>query len=78
VKGGGQGTIADGRCSDIGWGYSADEVLQALEKVWDIPLSEGAKVLALTVPEIRFKDDDLDKRRNDINEAIKSYKEHNL
>lgn len=64
--------------SDIAWGYSADSVLKSLEDVWDIPLSRGSKVLALTIPEIKSRDEDLDDRRNAVNDGIKTRRKRNL
>lgn len=64
--------------SDIVWNCAAEQVLQSLMKVYDIPLSKGAKVLALTIPECRLVDEDLDNTRDAINEGIMTCKRQNL
>lgn len=64
--------------SDIACGYSADRVLEALRNVWNIPLSKGGKVLALTIPECILEDKELDDRRSAVNDGIKLYKKQNL
>ncbi|KAM0806949.1 putative SGNH hydrolase-type esterase domain-containing protein [Seiridium cardinale] len=77
-EGGFDWTIVLGGTNDVGWGFSADKVLQSLKKVYDIPLSKGGKVLALTVPETRLENNDLDERRNAVNDGIKSHKQQNF
>jgi hypothetical protein len=64
--------------SDLAWGRPADAIVDALKKTWDIPLSKGGRVLALTIPEVKFKDGSLTTRRNDANKAIKAHKRDNL
>ncbi|ORY62485.1 SGNH hydrolase-type esterase domain-containing protein [Pseudomassariella vexata] len=71
-------TIVLGGTNDIGWGYPAEEVAQALKKAWDIPLSRGGKVLALTIPECRASSATVNDRRNSVNKAIKAYKRNNF
>ncbi|KAK6083035.1 GDSL-like Lipase/Acylhydrolase [Seiridium cupressi] len=78
-KGGTKDGFADSwNYSDVGWGLSADKVLQSLKKVYGIPLSKGGKVLALTVPETRLENKNLDERRTAVNDGIKSHKQQNF
>jgi hypothetical protein len=51
--------------------------------VWEIPLSNGGNVLALTVPEIGQKGNSaalkrLTEAKNKLNDLIKGYKRENL
>ncbi|KAH6648404.1 SGNH hydrolase-type esterase domain-containing protein [Truncatella angustata] len=77
-KDGFEWTVVLGGTNDIGWGYPADKVFEALKKVWDIPLSKGGKVLALTIPEIKMQSENLDRSRAAVNEGIKAYKKPNF
>jgi len=65
------------RHSDIGLGFPADRIFTELEKVWEVPLGSGSKVLALTVPECSAKKERLDNRRNELNKKILEYKARN-
>ncbi|KAI4596204.1 hypothetical protein KJ359_005711 [Pestalotiopsis sp. 9143b] len=71
-------TIVLGGTNDLGWRHPAAEVLQELEKVWDVPLSKGGKVLALTVPETRQKSETLDEARKTVNDGIMACKKQNV
>jgi hypothetical protein len=64
--------------SDIGWGRPADQVIEGLKRTWDIPLSKGSKVLALTIPETKGIYRDILEKRTEVNQAIKSYEKENL
>jgi hypothetical protein len=64
--------------SDIAWTYPPDIVMGALKDTWDIPLSKGGKVLALTIPETKGQNSETIERRDAINLAIKEYRRHNL
>lgn len=52
----------------------------AFKEIWNIPLSHGSKVLALTVPRasIDRRNDSLVERRNNLNKMIKDHKADNL
>lgn len=65
-------------CSDVGWGRKASQIIDALITAWDVPLSRGGKVLALTIPETKGMFRELSANRNAVNEAIRSYEEENL
>ncbi|KAJ5665518.1 uncharacterized protein N7477_007966 [Penicillium maclennaniae] len=56
--------------SDLGVGHRVDQIYHALEDCWNVALSSGAKVLAMTVPECAAKVDSLDKKRNTLNSHI--------
>ncbi|KAI3331964.1 GDSL-like Lipase/Acylhydrolase [Xylariaceae sp. AK1471] len=71
-------TIVLGGTNDLGWGRPADQIIRALKRAWDIPLSKGSKVLALTIPETKGKYTDIMEKRNQVNEAIKSYEKKNF
>lgn len=66
-----------GGTNDLGWGNLADPTYEALQKVWNIPLSHGTKVLALTVPECGACNPSLDERRDALNKHIKDHKAEN-
>jgi hypothetical protein len=63
--------------SDLGMSLQADRVFTELEKVWQVPLESGSKVLALTVPECSAKQERLVARRNELNKRILEYKARN-
>ncbi|KAI1180648.1 GDSL-like Lipase/Acylhydrolase [Nemania sp. FL0916] len=71
-------TIVLGGTNDLGWGRPADAVIEALKGVWDIPLSKGGKVLALTIPETARKFSTIIERRDEVNEFIKTYEKENF
>lgn len=64
--------------SDIAWRSEADAVLAALKKTWDVPLSKGGRVLALTVPECDGYNTRVDATRSELNKDIKAYKHDKL
>ncbi|KAI0485211.1 GDSL-like Lipase/Acylhydrolase [Xylariaceae sp. FL0804] len=66
-------TIVLGGTNDLGWGVQPEQVIEGLKRTWDIPLSKGGKVLALTIPETKSQAEPLVARRRVINEAIQSY-----
>lgn len=71
-------TIVLGGTNDIGWGYPAEPIADALKMAWDISLTKGGKVLALTIPECKARHRDTDERRGEVNKAIKEYKKQNF
>ncbi|KAI8963279.1 SGNH hydrolase [Daldinia sp. FL1419] len=71
-------TIILGGTNDLGWGRPVDDIIASLKQTWDIPLSKGGKVLALTVLDTRARNKDILERRNEINTAIKEYKKPNF
>ena len=66
--------------SDIAFNIPGDEILTAFKEIWNIPLSHGSKVLALTVPRasIDSKNASLVGRRNALNKMIKDHGAENL
>ena len=62
-------------------GFPPEAVFESLKAVWEVPLSNGCKVLALTVPEAgitgAFKAR-IDDKRNTLNDLIRGYKRENL
>ncbi|KAF3010448.1 hypothetical protein E8E14_002127 [Neopestalotiopsis sp. 37M] len=71
-------TIVLGGTNDLGWGHPTDKVLEELEKVWEIPLSRGSKVLALTIPESKHVSEKLIAARKTVNDGIKAYNRQNF
>ncbi|KAI1504629.1 GDSL-like Lipase/Acylhydrolase [Biscogniauxia marginata] len=71
-------TIVLGGTNDLGWGVPEDQIIEGLKRAWDVPLSRGGKVLALTIPETKYRSTDLDERRGKVNAAIKAYKKTNF
>ncbi|KAJ6107851.1 SGNH hydrolase [Penicillium sp. IBT 18751x] len=59
-----------GGTNDLGVGQRVDLIYHALEDCWNVALSSGAKVLAMTVPECAAKLDSLDTKRNTLNSHI--------
>ncbi|KAL2266645.1 hypothetical protein VTJ83DRAFT_5997 [Remersonia thermophila] len=69
--------IVLGGTNDISRGFSPADIFDALKKVWDVPLSRGCKVLALTVPEAGLHGklrDEVDAERNRLNALIRGYR----
>ncbi|KAI1339348.1 SGNH hydrolase-type esterase domain-containing protein [Xylariaceae sp. FL0016] len=66
-------TIVLGGSNDLTWNKNAPDIIEALQQAWDVALSEGGKVLALTVPEYRAKVQKICDRRQDVNKAILTY-----
>ncbi|KAH8774531.1 SGNH hydrolase-type esterase domain-containing protein [Diaporthe sp. PMI_573] len=73
-------TIVLGATNDIAFNIPGDEILTAFKKIWDIPLSHGSKVLALTVPRATIDKSNagLVQRRNALNKMIKDHKADNF
>ncbi|KAJ3554678.1 hypothetical protein NPX13_g10551 [Xylaria arbuscula] len=71
-------TIILGGTNDVGWGKKAPEIIDALIKAWDIPLSRGGKVLALTIPETKRPFPQIIANRNAVNEFTRSYEKENF
>ncbi|KAI1079605.1 SGNH hydrolase-type esterase domain-containing protein [Whalleya microplaca] len=71
-------TIVLGGSNDITWNKQASDIIEALQETWDIPLSEGGKVLALTIPESRTNAKKINDRRSEVNTAIKKYSSPNF
>ncbi len=62
-------------------GFPPEAVFESLKQVWEVPLSHGCNVLALTVPEAgitgAFKAR-IDTQRNALNDLIRGYKREGL
>ncbi|KAI0125545.1 SGNH hydrolase-type esterase domain-containing protein [Xylariales sp. AK1849] len=71
-------TVVLGGTNDLVWGYPSDAVVEALQKTWDVPLSRGGKVLALTILDSRASVQRLGERRDEVNKAIKAHKRQNF
>ncbi|KAI0391569.1 GDSL-like Lipase/Acylhydrolase [Xylariaceae sp. FL0594] len=71
-------TIVLGGTNDLGWGQSVEQIIEGLKRTWDIPLSRGGKVLALTIPETKRKVSDMHDKRGEVNKFIKEYKRDNF
>jgi lysophospholipase L1-like esterase len=67
-----------GGTNDLGWGRSASQIYDALVRVSNIPLIQGAKVLLFTVPEVAAKFANLDARRDELNRFIKEDNRENV
>lgn len=68
-----------GGTNDLAWKAFPTEVIDGLRRTWDVALSRGGKVLALTIPEAgggHFPE--VDAARDEINEAIRTYKRPGL
>jgi len=59
-----------GGTNDLNMGRSAADAWEALKKVYAIPLKNGTKVLALTVPECGNCAQVPDTRRNKLNDMV--------
>ncbi|KAM0251240.1 hypothetical protein ACHAP5_001837 [Fusarium lateritium] len=68
-------TIVLGGTNDIAYGIPAEDIFDALKKVYDFVLSRERKVLALTVPECESKDKSCTASRNDLNKCILKHKD---
>ncbi|KAI1259811.1 GDSL-like Lipase/Acylhydrolase [Xylariaceae sp. FL1019] len=66
-------TIVLGGTNDLGWGRTSEAIIEGLKRTWGIPLSRGGKVLSLTVPETKGKFQSITQKRNEVNDAIRSY-----
>lgn len=67
-----------GGTNDVVWSREAADIYSSLQKVWDIPLSHGTKVLALTVPECADCGEAFDNRTRDLNAMIMNHSADNL
>lgn len=65
------------RRSDIGMRIPVDEIYSGLRSTWDLALSKGSKVLALTVPETHAKGPSVDERAV-LNAKIQKHRARNL
>lgn len=64
--------------SDIAYSIPPEKIFSSLEDSYLACLSQGSKVLALTVPETHANSDKLVNRRHELNEKIMSYDMDNL
>lgn len=65
--------------SDLGYGvFPIPRIFEALKAAWAIPLSHGAKVLAMTIPECAAVSERLDKKRDELNALILGHQAENL
>jgi hypothetical protein len=65
--------------SDLGYGvFPIPQIFEALKAAWAIPLSHGAKVLAMTIPECAAVSERLDKKRDELNALILGHQTENL
>ncbi|KAI0007039.1 SGNH hydrolase-type esterase domain-containing protein [Xylariaceae sp. FL0662B] len=71
-------TIVLGGSNDLTRNKRAGDIIEALQGIWDIPLSEGGKVLAMTIPECRANTKKTNDQRNEVNTAIKEYSNPNF
>lgn len=63
--------------NDLGWGREPETIFTALKPFWEIPLSTGANVLALTVTEHGNDNAEQFKKRETLNELISNYTDSN-
>ncbi|KAK4170493.1 SGNH hydrolase-type esterase domain-containing protein [Cladorrhinum sp. PSN259] len=66
-----------GGTNDIAYAPTTSEIFEKLTEVWDVPLSKGCKVLALTVPGM-LRAEKIVKKRSALNELIRGYKRDKL
>ncbi|KND89493.1 hypothetical protein TOPH_05920, partial [Tolypocladium ophioglossoides CBS 100239] len=67
-----------GGTNDLGSLVPVHRILAALEANWDIPLANGSKLLALTVPECHARLEWLDDNRRHLNSGILAHKQPNF
>lgn len=60
-----------GGTNDLGAGESPSKIFTCLQKVQNIALSQGAKILNMTVPEEALRNKDLNSRRDELNQSIR-------
>ncbi|KAF4626033.1 hypothetical protein G7Y89_g12134 [Cudoniella acicularis] len=70
-------TIFLGGTNDLAYNRPANTILNDIKATVAVPLSRGARVLLMTVPECKVKRESLDTRRNELNGLIKGYAEEN-
>ena len=61
-----------GGTNDVGRGVPTSDIYAAITEMTGLPLQHKSKVLLLTVPECAVVDDDLDRRRTELNSLILS------
>ncbi|KAI1294529.1 SGNH hydrolase-type esterase domain-containing protein [Xylaria venustula] len=71
-------TIVLGGTNDLGWSRRPDRIIESLKSTWDIPLSKGSKVLALTIPETKGIFQDITEGRDEVNDAIRGFEKENF
>lgn len=85
-------TLVLGGTNDLALGSGADQIFEALRRVWGVPLSRGGRVLACTVPEAAAGPnvrqaggtaggdvfERVDRKRNALNELIRNHKQEGL
>lgn len=66
--------------SDIAFFIDVDEIMEKFRAIWKVALSNGSKVLALTVPKAAIDTSNLPlvQKRNALNQKIKEHKENGL
>ena len=67
-----------GGTNDLAGGLDGEAIYSSLQKVWKYPLQNGAKVLALTVPECGNCAPQLANRRDVLNDLILEHQAENL
>ncbi|KAK7424890.1 hypothetical protein QQX98_000166 [Neonectria punicea] len=63
--------------NDLAYSISPTNIYECLQNVWNIPISRGSKVLALTVPECEARSERLVKRRDELNRSILAHQQPN-
>ena len=66
-----------GGTNDIGWGKEAKKVIENLEKMYKKCLENDLILIAMTIPTTKGKFDIINKKRNEINEYIKTFIQKN-
>ncbi|KAI0476080.1 SGNH hydrolase-type esterase domain-containing protein [Xylariaceae sp. FL0804] len=66
-------TIVLGGSNDLTWNKKPEAIVPALEQAWDLALSEGCRVLAMTVPEYRARIAKISDRRDAVNRAVMAF-----
>ncbi len=69
--------IVLGGTNDLSVEHEVNDIYEALQKVWAIPLSHGTKVLALTVPECGFDDSPITAHGDELNKLIMEHEAEN-
>ncbi|KAG6018589.1 hypothetical protein E4U41_003757 [Claviceps citrina] len=64
--------------NDLAYRVPPQDMYKAFQSNWNVPLSQGSKVLALTVPESRAKPSWVIEARDELNALIRNHKEPNL
>ncbi|KAI1374894.1 SGNH hydrolase-type esterase domain-containing protein [Hypoxylon crocopeplum] len=71
-------SIVLGGSNDIARNESTGDIIKSLRDSWSVPLSTGAKVIAMTIPEHAMDTEEIKDRRNEVNIAIKQYSRPNF